>query len=85
MFLDFDGTIADTLEVGYSIYNRIAPGFNCKQVDLSKVLLFIRRCSIVLVLFLGYLYYRFIGESYTLVTIGLISFLPNFILSQPLS
>jgi Na+/proline symporter/signal transduction histidine kinase len=45
-----------------------------QQVDLSKVLLFIRRCSIVLVLFLGYLYYRFIGESYTLVSIGLISF-----------
>ena len=45
-----------------------------QQVDLSKVLLFIRRFSIVLVLFLGYLYYRFIGESYTLVTIGLISF-----------
>jgi Na+/proline symporter/two-component sensor histidine kinase len=45
-----------------------------QQVDLSRVLLFIRRCSIVIVLFLGYLYYRFIGESYTLVTIGLVSF-----------
>jgi signal transduction histidine kinase/Na+/proline symporter len=45
-----------------------------QQVDLSRVLLFIRRCSIVAVLILGYLYYRFIGESYTLVTMGLVSF-----------
>jgi len=45
-----------------------------QQVDLSRVLLFIRRCSIVAVLLLGYLYYRFIGESYTLVTMGLVSF-----------
>jgi Na+/proline symporter/nitrogen-specific signal transduction histidine kinase len=45
-----------------------------QQVDLSHVLLFIRRCSIVAVLMLGYLYYRFIGESYTLVTMGLVSF-----------
>jgi Na+/proline symporter/nitrogen-specific signal transduction histidine kinase len=45
-----------------------------QQVDLSRVLLFIRRCSIIFVLLLGYLYYRFIGESYTLVTMGLVSF-----------
>jgi signal transduction histidine kinase/energy-converting hydrogenase Eha subunit B len=45
-----------------------------QQVDLSRVLLFIRRCSIILVLLLGYLYYRFIGESYTLVSMGLVSF-----------
>jgi Na+/proline symporter/nitrogen-specific signal transduction histidine kinase len=45
-----------------------------QQVDLSRVLLFIRRCSIVFVLLLGYLYYRLIGESYTLVTMGLVSF-----------
>ncbi len=45
-----------------------------QQVDLSRVLLFIRRCSIVAVLLLGYLYYRFIGESYTLATMGLVSF-----------
>ncbi len=45
-----------------------------QQVDLSRVLLFIRRCSIVAVLLLGYLYYRLIGESYTLVTMGLVSF-----------
>jgi Na+/proline symporter/nitrogen-specific signal transduction histidine kinase len=45
-----------------------------QQVDLGRTLLFIRRCSIVAVLLLGYLYYRFIGESYTLVTMGLVSF-----------
>jgi len=48
--------------------------FPVQQVDLSRVLLFIRRCSIIFVLLLGYLYYRFIGESYTLVTMGLVSF-----------
>ncbi len=45
-----------------------------QQVDLSHILLFIRRSSIVFVLLLGYLYYRFIGESYTLVSMGLVSF-----------
>ncbi|MBW2521297.1 MAG: histidine kinase [Deltaproteobacteria bacterium] len=45
-----------------------------QQVNLGRILLFIRRCSIVAVLLLGYLYYRFIGESYTLVTMGLVSF-----------
>jgi len=45
-----------------------------EQVDLSRTLLVIRRVSIVAVLLLGYLYYRLIGESYTLVSIGLVSF-----------
>ena len=42
--------------------------------ELSGLLLFIRRGSIVVVLLLGYLYVRLIGESYALVTIGLVSF-----------
>lgn len=42
--------------------------------DLSGLLLGIRRGTIVLVLLLGYLYYRLIGESFALVTIGLVSF-----------
>ena len=42
--------------------------------DLSSVLLAIRRGSIVVVLLLGYAYFRLIGESHTLVTIGLVSF-----------
>ncbi|MBK5963112.1 histidine kinase [Thiocystis minor] len=42
--------------------------------DLGRLLLDIRRGAIVLVLVLGYLYYRFAGEAYALVSIGLISF-----------
>jgi Na+/proline symporter/signal transduction histidine kinase len=45
-----------------------------QKSDLSNVLLAIRRGSIVLVLLLGYVYYRFVGEYYSLVSIGLISF-----------
>ena len=42
--------------------------------DLSRLLLTIRRSGIVLVLLLAYAYFRFIGEFYGLVSIGLISF-----------
>lgn len=42
--------------------------------DLSRVLLAIRRGAILLILLLGYAYFRLIGESYALVTIGLVSF-----------
>jgi Na+/proline symporter/nitrogen-specific signal transduction histidine kinase len=42
--------------------------------DYSGLLLTIRRCSIVLVLLLGYAYFRTIGEFFTLVSIGLVSF-----------
>ncbi len=42
--------------------------------DLTRLLLAIRRGSILLVVMLGYTYYSFIGESYALVTIGLVSF-----------
>jgi Na+/proline symporter/nitrogen-specific signal transduction histidine kinase len=42
--------------------------------DLGWLLLNIRRGAIVLILMLGYLYYRFAGEAYALVSIGLISF-----------
>jgi Na+/proline symporter/signal transduction histidine kinase len=42
--------------------------------DLSGLLLTIRRCSIVLVLLLGYAYFRTSGEFYSLVSIGLMSF-----------
>ena len=42
--------------------------------DLSRLLLAIRRGSIIGVLLLGYLFFHFIGESYALVTIGLMSF-----------
>jgi Na+/proline symporter/nitrogen-specific signal transduction histidine kinase len=42
--------------------------------DLSTMVLNIRRGSIVLVLLSAYAYYHFIGETYALVSIGLISF-----------
>ncbi len=42
--------------------------------DLSGLLLMIRRIAIAVILLLGYLYFFFIGESYALVTIGLVSF-----------
>ena len=42
--------------------------------DLSGLLLGIRRGAIVLILVLGYLYFRLAGEAYALVSIGLISF-----------
>jgi Na+/proline symporter/nitrogen-specific signal transduction histidine kinase len=42
--------------------------------DLTRLLLLIRRGTIIVILLLGYLYFRLIGESYALVTIGLVSF-----------
>ena len=42
--------------------------------DLSRLLLGIRRAAIVVILLLGYAYFRFAGEAYALVAIGLISF-----------
>lgn len=45
-----------------------------RSEDLSWVLIAIRRGSIIGVLLLGYLFFHFTGESYALVTIGLMSF-----------
>jgi Na+/proline symporter/nitrogen-specific signal transduction histidine kinase len=42
--------------------------------DLTGVLLSIRRGAIVVIVLLGYAYVRLIGETYALVTIGLVSF-----------
>jgi hypothetical protein len=42
--------------------------------DLTALLLAIRRGAIILILLLGYLYFRVAGEAYALVSIGLISF-----------
>ncbi len=42
--------------------------------DLTRLLLGIRRSAIVLILLLGYLYFKLAGEAYALVSIGLISF-----------
>ncbi|MBI1208710.1 MAG: histidine kinase [Azospirillum sp.] len=45
-----------------------------KSADLSRLLLAIRRVTIVVILLLGYAYVRFAGSAYALVAIGLISF-----------
>jgi hypothetical protein len=45
-----------------------------ERADLTNLLLGIRRGAIVLILLLGYLYFRLAGEAYALVSIGLISF-----------
>src|SRR5262249_58797720 len=45
-----------------------------QRADLTRLLLGIRRGAIVLILLLGYLYFRLAGEAYALVSIGLISF-----------
>ena len=42
--------------------------------DVTGLLLGIRRGAIVLILLLGYLYFKLAGEAYALVSIGLISF-----------
>lgn len=41
---------------------------------LARLLLRVRRVAIVLILLLGYLYHALIGDTYSLVTIGLVSF-----------
>lgn len=45
-----------------------------RNKNLSTTILFIRRCAIIAILMLAYIYYKFISESYALVTIGLVSF-----------
>jgi Na+/proline symporter/nitrogen-specific signal transduction histidine kinase len=45
-----------------------------QERDLSGLLLGIRRGAIVVILLLGYIYFRAAGEAYALVGIGLISF-----------
>lgn len=36
---DFDGTIANTLDLAFKIYNRIAPEYDCKSVEQKDVVL----------------------------------------------
>ncbi len=43
-------------------------------VDMTSVLLLVRRSAIFVILLLGYIYFRVAGEAYALVSIGLISF-----------
>lgn len=48
--------------------------FQSKAHNLSILLINLKRLGILSVILLGYLYYRFLGESAALVNIGLISF-----------
>ena len=48
--------------------------FQSKAQNLSKLLTYLKRAGIIVVILLGYIYYRFLGESAALVNIGLISF-----------
>ncbi len=45
-----------------------------RSSELTGLLLFIRRGSIILVLMLGYAYFHYLGSFYALVSIGLMSF-----------
>lgn len=49
--------------------------FNLRTTDISGTLLLLKRIAIASVIFLGYFYYRTLGESEALVNIGLISFM----------
>ncbi len=53
---------------------RVARLHLADRKDLSRLFLNIRRGAIVFILLLGYIYFHFIGGSYALVTIGLVSF-----------
>ncbi|HXX83868.1 MAG TPA: sensor histidine kinase [Casimicrobiaceae bacterium] len=53
---------------------RLRPLRLIERRDLTGLLLGIRRGAIVLILLLGYIYFRVAGEAYALVSIGLISF-----------
>ena len=45
-----------------------------RRLDLPRLILTIRRASILLLLVAGYAFYRLVGESFPLVSIGLIAF-----------
>jgi len=36
IIFDFDGTIADTFDESYDIYNEIAPKYKCKQITIKE-------------------------------------------------
>jgi len=53
---------------------RANPRWLAGRSDLSGLLIGIRRAGIIILILLGYLYFRFVGESYALVASGLVSF-----------
>jgi Na+/proline symporter/nitrogen-specific signal transduction histidine kinase len=53
---------------------RLPSGVIAQRQDFSTLVLAVRRGAIILVLLSAYAYFHFIGEAYSLVSIGLISF-----------
>jgi Na+/proline symporter/nitrogen-specific signal transduction histidine kinase len=53
---------------------RLPSGVIAQRQDFSTLVLAVRRGAIILVLLAAYAYFHFIGEAYSLVSIGLISF-----------
>ncbi|MFP5304583.1 MAG: histidine kinase dimerization/phospho-acceptor domain-containing protein, partial [Gammaproteobacteria bacterium] len=69
--------IVETTALATMISNDLVlPGLlhRARAADIGRWLLLIRRAAIVLVVLLGYLYFRIAGEARSLVSIGLISF-----------
>jgi len=73
--------IVETIAVSTMVCNDLVmpallrlPGIGARGGELTGLLLNIRRGAILVVLMLGYLYFRVAGEAYALVSIGLISF-----------
>ena len=53
---------------------RLRPREMAQRGDMIRLLLAIRRAAMAMVMVLGYLYMRYAGEEYSLVSIGLMSF-----------
>lgn len=73
--------IVETIALSTMVCNDLVmPGllrrwrYQAPSMDLSHILLLVRRSAIFIVLMLGYSYFRLAGEAYALVAIGLISF-----------
>lgn len=73
--------IVETIALSTMVCNDLVmPGllrrwrYQSSSINLSRVLLLVRRGAIFVVLMLGYSYFRLAGEAYALVAIGLISF-----------
>lgn len=49
--------------------------FYSGTADISRLLIYLKRCGIIFVIMLGYLYCRFLSETAALVNIGLVSFM----------
>jgi len=72
-FVEIQGT-AEREPFGRDLLDRLLDLGVAGCADLTRLLLGIRRGAIVLILLLGYLYFRLAGEAYALVSIGLILF-----------